>query len=202
MAKKVYEPQAMIGKSRCARLFPVLGAAVQEQTIARISELIEENRELCDAGNHGHLSNMFAALAIYEALQEVGVPKDEAYDQVTQAMWEVVETTTAPTYRKMFSKPWAFNLIGKLLPKMFARGSGTGWEYVWHPETQSRDYLQFECVKCIYPGFFARYGAPELGPAFCHADDINYGQIPGIEFRREHTLCIDGQTCDFLFVRK
>ena len=202
MAKKAYEPQAMMRASRCARLYPTLDAAVRERAIARMGELIEENRELCDTGNHGHLCNMFSALAVYEALQEAGIPKDEAFDTVTQAMWEVVEATTAPTYRRLFSKPWAFNLIGKLLPKMFSRGSGTGWEYVWHPETQGRDRLQFECVSCIYPGFFAKYEASELGPAFCHADDINYGSIPGLEFRREHTLCVDGQPCDFLFVRE
>lgn len=202
MAKKAYEPQAMMKASRCARLSPTLDADVQAKALARMGELIDENRELEDAGNHGHLCNMFAALAVYEALQEAGMPKGEAFDQVTKAMWEVVEATTAPAYRKVFSRPWAFNLIGKLLPKMFAKGSGTGWEYVWHHESQGRDYLQFECVKCIYPGFFAKYGAPELGPAFCHADDINYGQIPGVEFRRQHTLCIDGQPCDFLFVRE
>ena len=202
MGKKTYEPGPVSKESRCARLYSTLDASVQERVTARVAELISENREFCDAGNYGHLCNMFSALAMYEALQEAGVPKDEAYDRVTQAMWDVVETTTAPTYRKLFSKPWVFGLLGKMLPKMFANGSGAGWEYVWHPESQSRDYLQFECVKCIYPGFFDKYGAPELGPAFCHADDINYGHIPGIEFRREHTLCVDGQTCDFLFVRK
>ncbi len=202
MAKKVYEPQPMIGASRCARLFPALDPAIQQRVTARMTDLIAENRELEDAGNYAHLCNMFSALAVYEALQEAGMPKDAAFDRVSQAMWDVVETTTAPTYRKLFSKPWVFSLLGKMLPRMFAKGSGTGWRYVWHPESQSRDYLQFECLQCIYPGFFAKYGAPELGPAFCHADDINYGSIPGIEFRREHTLCKDGQPCDFLFVRK
>lgn len=38
MAKKTYEPQAMMEASRCARLFPSLDASVQQRAILRMGE--------------------------------------------------------------------------------------------------------------------------------------------------------------------
>lgn len=85
---------------------------------------------------------------------------------------------------------------------MFAKGCGYGWNYVWHTDTATGKYLQFECTQCIHAQLFAKYSAAELWPAFCHCDEINYGKIPGITFERKHTLCGDGQPCDFLFRKK
>ena len=175
---------------------------MQEKAKARVNELIKENSELCDKGNYGHLNNMFPCLALYELFQVQGKSKDEAFKLVSEPTWKYVEKTTAGTYRKLFAKKGMLKLIGILLPTMFKKGSGVGWKYVWHKDTATDRYLQFECTQCIYPPFFAKYGAPELGSIFCHADDINYGSIPGVTFKREHTLCRDGQTCDFLFVKE
>ncbi len=202
MAKKVYEADALIMSGRYQELFPTLPEKIKAETRARVRELMEENRELCDKGNYNHLNNMFPCLALYETLQKNGRSKEEAFKLVSEPTWEFVEKTTAPTYRKMFAKKGMLKLMGMILPFAFSKGSGAGWEYVWHKDTSTDKHLQFECVKCIYPGFFQKYGAPELGPIFCHADDINYGSIPGITFKREHTLCRDGQPCDFLFVKE
>jgi len=63
-------------------------------------------------------------------------------------------------------------------------------------------YLQFECTSCIRAQIFKKYEVSELGPIFCHCDDINHGSISGLTFKRKHTLCIDGESCDFLIVRE
>ena len=35
----------------------------------------------------------------------------------------------------------------------------------------------------------------------CHADVINYGNLPYTDFIRTETLCQSGRLCDFRFVR-
>ena len=115
-------------------------------------------------------------------------------------MWEYVEAR-AGVFRKVLRHKGVLRLMGKLLPTLFAKGSGYGWQYEWHTDKVTDRYLQFECHKCIYQQIFSKYGVPELGSAFCHCDDINYGHIPGVIFTRKHTLCRDGQSCDFLFTR-
>jgi len=141
-------------------------------------------------------------MSIYEILQQSGEGKDEALQTVAQTMWDFVENGTAKKYRKMFQLPGMLKIMGKLLPKFFEKGSGYGWKYVWHTDTATGKYLQFECTSCIYAQIFKKYGVPELGSVFCHCDDINYGKIPGITFKRQHTVCQDGQLCDFLFVKE
>ncbi len=185
--------------SRYADYLPSLSAAQRETLGARIDTLTGENRALCDKGNYGHLCNIFTAMALYEMHLAAGCPREEALDRTAQPMWAFVEKG-AGTYRRLFGKPGMLKILGWLVPKLFAKGSGAGWRYAWHEHTASR--FRFECHECIYQKIFARYGVPELGPLFCHADDINYGQIPGIRFTRNHTLCKDGQPCDFLFEKE
>lgn len=200
--KRDYNGSSMVKAGHFSKLYPRLTGAEQKSVTARIEELISENPAYCDAGNYEHLSSIFSAIAIYEVLQRHGKSKAESLETVSQALWDYAESETAPTYRRVFALPGMLKVMGRLLPGMFARGSGCGWSYVWHTDTATGKYLQFECTSCIYAQLFAEYGAAELGPAFCQCDEINYGQIPGLSFKRRHTLCRDGQPCDFLFVKK
>ena len=198
--KKEYIGENLILNSRYKIYFTGLSEDVKEKTIKRINELIKENVEYCDKGNYNHLSNIFSALALYQVLQE-STAKEDAFKLVSEAMWKSVEESKV-TFQKMMKVPFMFSIIGKLLPKMLKLGSGYGWKYTFHPETQSSKYLQFECNDCIYRKIFSKYDVPELGPMFCYADDINFGELKGIKFTRNHTLCRDGQDCDFKFERE
>lgn len=40
-----------------------------------------------------------------------------------------------------------------------------------------------------------------LGAMYCHADVINYGNLPYTDFIRTETLCQGGKLCNFHFVR-
>lgn len=199
--KKLYKSSRMVKDGRFVNLFAELTDDEKNQVLTKIDELVSENPDYTDNGNYDHLCNIFPAMAIYEVLQKSD-SKDEALQKVAEAMWTFVENGTAKKYRKIFGLPGMLKLLGKMLPKFFAKGSGYGWEYVWHNDTATGKYLQFECASCIYAKLFAKYGVTELGPVFCKCDDINYGKIPGITFRRNHTLCTDGQPCDFLFVKE
>ncbi len=199
MSKK-YLGKDLILNSRYKDYFQSLDEKVKEKIIERINELVVENKEYCDKGNYNHLSNIFSALALYQVLQEY-TSKEDAFKIVSEEMWKTMESTKAKL-QKLLKVPGIFYLIGKFLPNMFKIGSGYGWKYTFHPETQSRHYLQFESNECIYKKIFSKYEVPELGPMFCHADDINFGELEGIKFTRNHTLCRDGIDCDFKFERE
>ncbi len=195
-----YVPNKMMKNSRYKDFLLRLNDTEKRKIIDKISVLISENQKYCDKGNYKHLCNIFTSFAIYQMLLEQGNSKEQAFEVVSTEMWKYVEKG-AGIYRKLFPKGKMLKFMGKMLPKMFAKGSGYGWKYTWHTDTATNDYLKFECNECIYAKIFTKYNVPELGPMFCHADDINYGQIPGIKFTRNHTLCKDGQDCDFLFER-
>lgn len=196
---KKYIGAEMVAHSRYVDFVATLQPDRRDGIVSRIDELVSTYGNYCDSGNYGHLCNIFSAIAIYEMHLADGKGREEAVELTAQPMWDFVERHAGP-YRKLFGKPGMLKLLGWLVPKMFAKGSGTGWRYSWHEHTSTT--LRFYCHECIYQQIFAHYGVTELGPIFCHADDINYGHIPGVLFTREHTLCRDGQPCDFLFEKK
>lgn len=199
MAKQ-YKAEKLLKKSRYNEYLLTLNVTTIEKTVQKVDKLIKENPEYCDDGNYEHLSNIFTAIALYEVLQDY-LTKEESFDIVQHEMWNYVEKNSAK-FKKIVKIPYSLKILGLLLPKMFRRGSGYGWQYRWHNDKSTNNYLQFECTSCIYQQIFKKYEVDELGCLFCHADDINYGNLPGIKFSRQHTLCKDGWECDFLFTRQ
>ena len=196
--RKEYAAEALVAASRWQEAFAGFPPAQQQAVIARVDELVAENPEYCDEGNYGYLCNLFTGLAVYEWHVAQGVPEEEAYRLTAQPSWAAVEKT-AEMYRRLFKVPGMFRLFGMLAPKLLGGSGGYGWRYQFHPSTKTR--IQGECLQCIYADILGKYGCREVGCMFCHADEINFGHIPGVTFTREHTLCSDSQPCDFLFTR-
>lgn len=197
--EKVYSGEVLVKGSRWR---DELGAWPEEQraaVTARVDELIAENPQYCDAGNHTHLCNLFTGLATYEWHLSQGRSEQDAYRLTAEPMWAYVEKG-AGVYRTLVRIPGFFRLFGKLLPRMFEAGSGYGWRHVWHTTDAHR--IRFEEAACIYAQILERYGCRRMGCMFCHVDVINYGSLPGVTFTRRHTLCEDGQACDFLFEKQ
>ncbi len=199
---KKYKSPVMMKKGRYSEYFLTLPEETKSKILSKMDEYTKKLCEYCDKGNYSHMCNIVSCLAIYETLQEDGMSKEDALQVINDEMHKFVEKHSAPTYRKMFARKGMLKFMGRILPWAFSKGSGVGWRYVWHRDTSTDYYLQFECHECIYAKIFKSLGTPELGPAFCFCDDINYGSIPGIKFTRNHTLCRDGQVCDFKFEKQ
>lgn len=61
--------------------------------------------------------------------------------------------------------------------------------------------LELSVQKDIYAKILGRRNLMKLGAMCCHADIINYGELPYTDFIRTKTLCQGGDFCDFRFVR-
>ncbi len=195
-----YDSKSLVKASRFVEWFPLHDETFKSEVYNRIDELVMAEAEYCDKGNYKHLANIFTALAVYWTLRRHGATEEEAYNTVSSVVWEYVEKHMAPDYRKISKAGFFFPLIRKMLPTMFAKGSGYGWKYTWHPEEQ-KHRLRFECNSCIYAQILPKYGAPKLGGIFCHCDILNYGELYDIDFIRTETLCQTGNDCNFLFVK-
>ena len=198
MAKKEYTGALLVAQSRWQDAMFDYPREQRDAVVARVEELIGEHPEYCDEGNYAHLCNLFTGLALYEWYLGQGRTKEDAYRLTAEPMWAYVEKG-AKLYRALIRIPGFFGVFAKLLPKMFESGSGYGWEHAWHETSGER--IEFEEVACIYAQILEQHGCREMGCMFCHADVINYGSLKGVTFTREHTLCKDGQVCDFLFTK-
>ena len=191
-----YEPEAMVANSRYRRWFPTLPADVRADVYARMGELLAEEADYCDKGNYTHMAQIITSIALYEVLQAHGASEDEAYRAVSENMWAFLDPSRM---KKLAKLPFFMPLMRKVVPFGFKHGSGTGWRYTWHDGPE--DEFRFECNECIYQKILGRRGLMKLGAMCCHADIINYGELPFTDFIRTQTLCQGGEVCDFRFVR-
>ncbi len=197
MAKK-YIPEKMVKISRYQKFFPSLSDEIKEDVYKRMTELIEEEKGYCDKGNFEHMSQILTSIALYEILQKHGESEEKAYTIVSEEMWKFLNPSRM---QKLAKKSFFLPLMKKVVPIGFKHKSGTGWRYTWHQDTDTNDEFHFECNECIYAKILGKRNLMKLGAMCCHADIINYGNLPYTDFIRTQTLCQGGDYCDFYFVR-
>ncbi len=192
-----YTPEKLVAISRYQKYFPTLSAEIQNDTYARISKLLEEEKEYCDKGNYKHMAQILTSIALYETLQKHGKSEEDAYKAVSEEMWKFLDPSGM---QKLARKRFFLPLMKKIVPLGFKKGSGYGWRYTWHKD-DPKDEFHFECNECIYEKILKPQGLLKLGAMCCRADVINYGNLPYTDFIRTETLCQGGKHCDFRFVR-
>ena len=194
---KTYTPEKLVAISRYQRYFPTLPEDVRRDIYRRIDALIQEERKYCDPGNYSHMAQILTSIAMYEVLQRHGRTEAEAYRIVSGEMWKFLDPSGM---QKLARHRFFLPLMKKLVPFGFKKGSGVGWRYTWHRDDPKNEF-RFECNECIYAKILGRRGLMKLGAMCCHADIINYGNLPFTDFIRTETLCQGGKRCDFRFVR-
>ncbi len=194
---KSYIPEFMTADSRYQNYFPTLPPKIQREVYARMDELLEEEKAYCDKGNYAHMCQIVTSIALYEVLQKNGYSEEEAYRAVSEEMWKFLDPRGM---QKLAKVPFFLTLMKRIVPAGFQKGSGYGWQYTWHPD-DPKNMFRFECNACIYHQILGRRNLLKLGAMCCHADIINYGNLPYTDFIRTRTLCQGGDVCDFCFVR-
>ena len=75
-----------------------------------------------------------------------------------------------------------------------------GWETEWLVINDQE--VSFNLHRCFNVQQLLAYGMPELTPIYCDLDSYLYMDIsPHIRFNRTQTIAIDGEYCDFKFLR-
>lgn len=197
MLKSNYHPKKLVAISRYQKFFPTLPTDIQREVCDRIGELTEEERQFCDKGNYKHMAQILTSIALYEVLQKHGKTEEEAYKIVSEKMWKFLDPSGM---QKLAKKSFFLPLMKKIVPLGFKKGSGYGWRYTWHKDDPKNEF-HFECNECIYAKILGKRGLMKLGTMCCHADIINYGDLPYTDFIRTKTICSGGDICDFRFVR-
>ena len=195
---KAYRPEKLVAISRYRKYFPTLPVEIRKDVYSRMHVLLEEEKRWCDKGNYKHIAQICTSIALYEILQQHGRTEEEAFHIISTEMWKQL---TPGAFQKLARYSWFMPVMKKFLPFGFRHGSGAGWKYDWHLDTDPKDRFHFECRECLYRHIFEERGLMKLGAMFCHSDVINFGNLPYTDFRRTKTLCQGGDCCDFDFVR-
>lgn len=114
---KKYEPQKLIAISRYQKCFPKLDEDLKNDIYRRMEELIEEEREYCDQGNYKHMTQILSSIAIYETLMKHGRSKEEAYQYVSEEMWNFLDPSAM---QKLAKRKFFLPLMKKIVPSVLS----------------------------------------------------------------------------------
>ena len=123
-----YTPEKLVAISRYQNYFPTLPAEIQNDTYARMRELLEEEKKYCDKGNYKHMAQILTSIALYETLQRHGRTEEEAYVIVSGEMWKFLDPSGM---QKLATRRFFLPLMKKIVPFGFVRhdtDAGDGWE--------------------------------------------------------------------------
>jgi hypothetical protein len=152
-----------------------------------------------------HLENgILPALALYQTLLELGGDRSSALAEAlaeVEALFRAVYGRYSKGLALFGRLPNAFGLLRRLTPReMEAFPHPAGWEVEWLED--SDECLAFDMHRCFYLNVLTAYGAPELTPLFCLADDLLYESLsPTIRWLRTGTLARGDDRCDFRWCR-
>ena len=202
-----YVPGDMIRASDFKEMFAQISETEKANVVVWVQRLIDENpSDRLGRGTvllyymiHYLMSDLYVSLAIYHVRQESGEDRQLVLRQIDEALVCTAKKMN-DMLRVMMRLPGAFRLARAMIPKTFVKANGHG--FTVEPVDLGKDGFGFDVTECPYSRLYAQYGVPELGPVLCHFDDVESGNLPGIDFVRTGTLCRGCDRCDFRYLRK
>ena len=114
----------MIMNGRYAVLYGKLDPAIQQEILARMAGLIEEERDYEDKGNYGHFCNILPTIAIDDVLQRNGKSPEEAFELISTHMWAALNPEG---FRKLSRLPFflSFSMLVRISSTSFPLSSAS-----------------------------------------------------------------------------
>ena len=202
-----YVPEDMIRASDFKEMFARISETEKAKVVVWVQRLIDENPSCrLKRGSgllyymiHYLMSDLYVSLAVYRVRTEAGENNEQVLREIDEALYRTAKKMNG-MLRVMMRLPGAFSLARAMIPKTFVKANGHG--FTVEPVALGKDGFGFDVTECPYSRLYAQHGVPELGPVLCHFDDVESGNLPGIDFVRTGTLCRGCDRCDFRYLRK
>lgn len=160
-------------------------------------QLCQENETEPQALRRHTRKNIYPAIAAFQAMLQEGMDRTKAADLLF-TFFDHRNQPAAKVLRGILKIPGLYKRVPRLFSRMTKKyfGEAAGFRADWHCD--QNDEIRFDMLVCPYQEICARYGCPELVSAFCHADDVCYGDMhPRLQWTRTKTLGYGGDCCDF-----
>ncbi|MEM9454241.1 MAG: L-2-amino-thiazoline-4-carboxylic acid hydrolase [Myxococcota bacterium] len=141
-------------------------------------------------------------LALYRTLrQDAGFDQEPALELLDRTLHQVYERRLAsPVLRKVASGAFRLRVVREGIMRAaesLDEPEGFSMRRVPSPGT----LLAFDVERCPLAEFFARHGAPEVGPLICKIDDLVTDALSGVTLERTGTIAAGASRCDFRYRR-
>lgn len=172
------------------------GTALSVRHAAALDARIDAEKDTSKSRRRTLAGTILPCIALYKTLSESSGSKETAYAYVQKYMHRTAEKQHESTAR-MEAVPGFYALYSRGFLAVM-RVSDL-WEST---QTRGKGFFDVTIRKCLWHTACAENGCAELCRAFCEADNVTYGGLKKIGFKRTTTLGCGGNCCDFHFYRK
>lgn len=190
--------QQVLAETRGEVKAALLAARVQ----ARYDELYAHRPHFHHPALRQHLEEgTLPALAFYQTLREENDDQEAALAEMDRILAALVERSGRRKLVQIIGRlpdPFAVLRIANrwAMKRVYPP---EGWRFEWVED--SDQCIAYDARECFYLNMLTAYGAPELLAHLCVADDLLFGDLPGIAWERTKTLGRGDDRCDFRFCR-
>lgn len=136
-------------------------------------------------------------IALYKAFIKEGFSAEDVWRYMRKYMLEWVAAEKHSFTAKMEAVP-GFYLIYSIIFLKIMRTSDL-WEST---QERGKNYFKATVKKCLWHDACTENGCEELCLLFCDVDDVTYGGLKKLGFKRTKTLGYGKNCCDFYFFKK
>ncbi len=173
------------------------GSAVFDQQEKILDELIQNIKNKSQNQMQTLIQTILPRIALYKTLLNGDFQKEDVFKIMRKYMIDVVAAQKHSATVKQEMIPGFYYIYRNIFLKVLR--TTDLWE-----STQSctKDSFDAAITKCLWHTACVENDCAELCPLFCDVDDVNYGGLKKMGFKRTKTLGYGGDCCDFHFYKK
>ncbi len=172
------------------------GGALFESQEKILETLIGDMRDKTENQQKTLAQTILPRIALWKALQGGDFSGDDPYNVMRKYMLDVVAAKKHASTAKLEVIPGFFHVYRKVFLAIMKTT-----DLQESTVASGKDSYDITITKCLWHTACTENGCPELCPLFCDVDDVTYGGLRKISFRRTQTLGRGGSCCDFHFYR-
>jgi hypothetical protein len=181
---------------------PVQAALLAARVQARYDDLYAHRLHFQHPALRQHLEEgVLPALALYKTLRGESDDPEAALAEMDRILIALVERSGQRRLVQVMGRlPDPFEVLRIANRWAMKRVyPPEGWTFEWVED--SDQCIAYDARECFYLNVLTAYGAPELTAHLCAADDLLFGDLPGVSWERTKTLARGDDRCNFRFCR-
>ena len=143
------------------------------------------------------IQTILPRIALYKAMLKYGLSDEQLYQHMKKYMIDIVAKQKHLFTSKMESILGFYSLYSNIFLKIVH--TSDLWESV---QNRGENYFDVTMKKCLWHTACVENNCEKLCHLFCDVDNVTYGGLKKIGFRRTQTLGYGGNCCDFHFYKK
>ena len=162
-----------------------------------LDEIIKDIKDKSENQKKTLIQTILPRIALYKAMQQYGLSAEDVYKHMQKYMMNIVAKQKHLSMEKMEKVPCFYFLYSNIFLKVVRKTDL--WEST---QEHGKNYFNVTMKKCLWHTACIENDCAELCHLFCDVDNVTYGELKKIGFKRTKTLGYDGDCCDFHFYKK